>query len=353
MSIDVRTWEDSSGTDFEREDYLRAFVELSPDGIDFERMVLIPEHTGGEGSGDPNDMLKSLDNGPAGAFTTFIADVPDEAATFRVVVEGMTNSGSERIVVDNISVTGVTMVLEPSTVVGRHVFYNDSSFDGDDPVANAADDAAIATDKSALSAGNPATFENYTNFDGGINGIIIDLQDAINAENITLEDLEFHVGNDEDLDSWDTAPTPIVAVRPDEGTGGSARITIVWPDGSIKNQWLEVTVKATFNTGLEEPDVFYFGNAVGDVGNSAYYAVVDDADFNAVGANYPNPAEVENIYDINRDGQVDPTDAVIVRTNYTAGGEPMTMLWAPVPEPSTLTLAAFGLLGLLAFRRRR
>ena len=83
------------------------------------------------------------------------------------------------------------VVTEPSTVVGRHVFYNDSAFDGDDP--------AIATDKSALLAGVPATFENYTNFDGGTNGIIVDIDRLGRSGVITGTDFEFRVGNSDDL----------------------------------------------------------------------------------------------------------------------------------------------------------
>ena len=56
-----------------------------------------------------------------------------------------------------------------SSVVGRNVFYNNSRFDGNDPRATAADDYAIATDKSALLPGQTAKFGNYTSFRGGIN----------------------------------------------------------------------------------------------------------------------------------------------------------------------------------------
>ncbi len=40
-----------------------------------------------------------------------------------------------------------------SRVEGRHIFYNRSSFDGDDPAANAGDDDAVAPDKQALMPG--------------------------------------------------------------------------------------------------------------------------------------------------------------------------------------------------------
>ena len=66
-------------------------------------------------------------------------------------------------------------------VFGRHIFYNHSSFDGNDPAPTQDDDDAIAPDKNALLPGGTATFANYTSFDQGINGVIIDLLGATNA----------------------------------------------------------------------------------------------------------------------------------------------------------------------------
>ena len=59
------------------------------------------------------------------------------------------------------------------------------------------------------------------------------------------------------------------------------RIDITWADGSIKNQWLQITIKATVNSGLASADVFYFGNQVGDLNSSG---LVDLADFNTLAA---------------------------------------------------------------------
>lgn len=44
----------------------------------------------------------------------------------------------------------VGLTLTAATVVDRKLFYNNSSFDGNNAAANASDDAAIAIDKSAL-----------------------------------------------------------------------------------------------------------------------------------------------------------------------------------------------------------
>src|SRR6476646_9448389 len=77
---------------------------------------------------------------------------------------------------------GPRATLEPlegrallSTVVGRFVFYNESTFDGNGAAADARDVAAIAPDKAALLPGHTATFANYTGYSRGINGIGFDI----------------------------------------------------------------------------------------------------------------------------------------------------------------------------------
>jgi hypothetical protein len=55
-------------------------------------------------------------------------------------------------------------------------------------------------------------------------------------------------------------------------------VTIIWANNAIEKQWLQITVKATANTGLATADVFYFGNAVGEVGNSTVNAAVNGFD---------------------------------------------------------------------------
>ena len=80
----------------------------------------------------------------------------------------------------------------------------------------------------------------------------------------------FRAGNTADPSTWPLAPRPNrVVVREGAGTGGSDRITVTWPEGALQNTWLQVTVKATRDTGLTEPDVFYFGDAVGDTSGSS------------------------------------------------------------------------------------
>jgi hypothetical protein len=207
-----------------------------------------------------------------------------------------------------------------ATVAGRHVFYNASAWDGNDLAANPADDGAIAPDKDALLPGQTAVFRNYTSYSKGINGIMVDIL-ALGGRTPSVSDFIFKVGNDNNPSAWSNAQVPSsIAVRAGAGVGGSDRITIIWANNAIQKQWLQVTVLATANTGLPVPDVFYFGNAIGECGNSAVNAQVDLAD--EIGArnnprDFLHPAPITDPYDYNRNGRVDLADEIIARNNGT------------------------------------
>ncbi|MHB0960644.1 MAG: M28 family peptidase [Pirellulaceae bacterium] len=210
-----------------------------------------------------------------------------------------------------------------ATIVGRSIFYNNSYFDGN-PTVGRDDDNAIALDKQALLPGQPATFANYVSYSKGINGIMIDF-DALPGS-LTTADFQFAVGNTATPESWTAGPQPTINIRRDVGPELVDRVVLVWPDapnpGSITKQWLQVTVLANERTGLADPDVFYFGNAMGDsgLGNTTTRAYVDGVDF--AGArdnshNFANRALIDDAFDYNRDSFVDGTDLAIVRDNNT------------------------------------
>ncbi len=98
-------------------------------------------------------------------------------------------------------------------------------------------------------------------------------------------------------------------------------MTIVWADNAIPNKnWLEVTVKASLTTtGLATDDVFYFGNSIGETGNSVSNTNVDATDEIAARNNPKNSllgfATVTNVHDFNKDRSVNATDELIARNN--------------------------------------
>jgi hypothetical protein len=95
---------------------------------------------------------------------------------------------------------------------------------------------------------------------------------------------------------------------------------VTWNDGQITKTWLRTTLLANSDTGLAAADVFYFGNAPGESGNSATNTFVDGSDF--AGArdnfrNFLNRAPIYCPYDYNRDSFVDGSDMAIARDNWT------------------------------------
>ena len=202
------------------------------------------------------------------------------------------------------------------TVIARQVFYNNSAFDGNDPAANAADDAAIAENKIALlpASGETTGIPQYTSYAKGINGIMVDIAGAF--ETPTIDNFEFKVGNQSNLSGFTGAPVPTsVTVRPGAGVDGSDRVTIIFADGAIVGKWLQVR-------HIPSSDVFYFGNAIGETGNNdGVDALVTPADEIEVRNNPAtlavSSASIINPCDFNRDKKVGPTDAIICRNNGT------------------------------------
>jgi len=217
----------------------------------------------------------------------------------------------------------------PPGVVGRHVFYNHSSFDGYHAAADAADDGAIATDKAALLPGQAATFANVTSFAKGINGVMVDIAGLPEGVALTADDFEIG-GNG--------TPPATVSVRRGAGAGGSDRVTLTWPDYNpltdpptmaVGNGWLRVTVKANGRTGLAAPDVFSFGNLIGEVGDSSSAAGwrVNAIDLGAVKRALNASATITGTTDFNRDGRTNALDLGIAKRW-------LNLTLAPPPAPA-------------------
>ena len=205
-------------------------------------------------------------------------------------------------------------------VIDYHVFYNNSAFDGHDSRPNAEDDKAIAFDKEPLLPGGVATFDNYTSYSRGINGIMVDVAGLPADYAPDAGHFEFALGNGNDPSSWLPGPDPTtLALRKNAGTDGSDRITIAWEDYAIGKQWLQVTVLED-DLGLAANNVFCFGNAVAEAGNHPGDAQVTVTDLLLARNNPRNfmvPAEVDFPYDYNRDGRVNSTDVLLARNNQT------------------------------------
>jgi len=212
-----------------------------------------------------------------------------------------------------------------------------------------------------------ATFINYTSYTRGINGIMVDVTDATILDEAAVAliladqpedqaaiqaifdaigtDFSFKVGNSNDLDDWTdlTAPNlPAVTVRPGAGNGGSDRITLVWPDNTIQQEWLQATIEAGGDLGLVAEDIFYFGNAIGDSGEGNPVGVATTFISDELGARnnphtWENAATVEDAYDYNRDARVFISDELVAREHQTTFLTGLKLITAPAPHASTAT----------------
>jgi len=212
--------------------------------------------------------------------------------------------------------------LNDALVLNRKLFYNRSlsTFFGDgsgNPI-NAIDDSKVA-----LLPGQLTSFANYTNVANGINGLIVDVD---GRTTFSAADFQFA--------TWDgiagggfvaATATPIVSAISGGGLGGSARIKIEFDNAAVRNTWLRVTVLANLNTDLASDDVFYFGNAVGDLGignvGDPILVRTNATDTSVVRQNQStglNSVGITSIYDFNKDGRVNATDTSIVRQNQAS-----------------------------------
>ena len=252
-----------------------------------------------DGDFGANFLMASMNGGNDAAFNFITFDQPNGLLNFQPA--GSVSQGT-------------------ASVVAHKIFYNNSAWDGNNTAANVLDDNAIAPDKSVLTAGHAPGFANFSSYSKGINGIMIDVANLAFAPNAS--DFTVQVGNSNNASNWILGPTPTITVRPGAGVNGSSRVELTWPDGTIKNEWVAITVKADANTGLAAPDSFFFGNLVGASGQgtlgTAYTISVTDltAAQNDLHT-FMNPAGLNDTQDYNRDGRVDATDQIIAR--YTSG----------------------------------
>ena len=213
------------------------------------------------------------------------------------------------------------LIIRETEVVGRHLFYEGSEMG-----------QAIAKDKRPLLPGQSASFANYSSYDKGINGLAVDVVNLIGVP--TIDDFEFTMGRNADFDSWVAAPSPTSFDFVAGGGGpGTDRVLIRWADGDILNRWLKVTIAANETTGLPSADVFYFGNAPGDTGDSLTNALVNATDVVNTRDNKKGPfngAAIDDPYDFNRDGLVNATDVVFARDNITSPFTALQLITPPL-----------------------
>ena len=253
-----------------------------------------------------------------------------------VTATGLSLSGADapNYSVNTTATTSADITAPASTIVTRGIRYLGAT--------GSSASSSLATDKVALLPGQTSSFANYTNYSLGLNGIVVDLNGlpsgTTNAQ--MLASLQFARWDGIAVAGFVALPgaaVPSASIVTAGGAGSSDRVVISFPDNTVQNTWLRVTVLANAFTGLSANDVFYFGNVIGDfnVGNttgSTGRIRVNATDTGAVRVNQstlPNSAPVTNIYDVNRDGRVNATDTGLVRSNQQTLG-----IVAPITAPA-------------------
>lgn len=228
--------------------------------------------------------------------------------------------------------------LAPPSVRGRHVFDNNSAWDNNEVAATATDDAAVAPNSNKWAylpgTGQAASYGNYTNYSRGLNGIMIDVVNLPGTP--TAADFEFRIGNNNAPATWASLPSFSVAsvlIRRGAGVDGSDRVTIIFADNAIRNQWLQVRMLNTAQTGVG--DVHYWGHQTGETGSpnaAGTAAVVDITDVSDV-RNHPrsglSPAPIDFPYDLDRDRRVDISDVSIARNSPASGLTALRLVTIP------------------------
>jgi hypothetical protein len=249
---------------------------------------------------------------------------------------------------------GPAVAAAPADVYGRYLFYNHSALDGYGAGADARDDAAIVPNAYPLPGTGIVGF-NTTTYSRGLNGVMIDFARLPAGAVLGADDFEFRRGPGDSAATWAAAPAPSqITVRRGAGVAGSDRVTLVWPDAgtganaAVANAWLQVTVKATPDTGLSRPDVFSFGNLVGEVifRGGARVQLEDVLRVRSLLDKPATGAAAE--CDFDKSGRVDARDLAAARRNLGRTLGSLYEVPAP-PAPAASVLSA----DRLTFMRRR
>jgi probable HAF family extracellular repeat protein len=246
------------------------------------------------------------------------------------------NVGGDYGITSWVAVLGTPLGQPKAQVQGRHIFYNDSAFDGGNPAANSADDAAIPPDKQVLLPGAAMSQQNVTNYSRGVNGVMVDVLNLPADRSVGADDFEIKFGNNGTPSTWADAPAPVVTVRRSPIPEAPARVTLTWPQGGVRNAWVRVTVKADADTGLSAPDTFYVGNLVGETADTSTPRVnaIDVVETRAALGREPVP--ITSRFDFDHNGAVNATDMKYVRGNQLAR---LYQFAAPASAASVPTLA--------------
>lgn len=317
-----------------------------PCGIDLGDVAIIEGQINMDGMGAGTFKLVLT----PGSGTNLIKNVACDQDPGAFAVAAATNGG-DTVAGDDITFTVDCGGACSRTIVGRHVFYNNSFYDTASTACNNTfnggqpcnDNSAVAPNVIALlpgqapivpPLGTQGVNSNYSSYTKGINGIMVDVQyagcAALPAGPLTAPQIaatfEFVEGGRAVSNAFTGAvrvPTS-ATVAPHPTLANTDRITIIFADNSSTNsRWLRTRVLAGGAIdGLGAEDRFYFGLAKAEYmsvsSTNALTNNVDQGDAQSHPRSFLNRAPIDYSYDSNRDSLVNNVDQSEAQSNPTS-----------------------------------
>jgi hypothetical protein len=218
--------------------------------------------------------------------------------------------------IDNVKVSVMDAPAPEATIENAFVYHDKWSGQGS-PI-----DAGKSLHKEGDSP-STLTYDNLINTARGINGIGFDILGLADAGALSASDFEFQMSPPGAFSEggnppagWASAPPPS-SISVTEGSPD--QVLILWPDDSIKNRWLRVTVKANAVTGLAADEVYYLGHLLGETtGPLGSLYTVAFADISEIRAGTGQTVNSSSPLDIDKNGTVSFADISVMRANVGA-----------------------------------
>jgi len=281
-----------------------------------------------DGTAEGTEMVANLTGDSGGSNPRVIGDLGDGKL---LVLATTAAHGRELYVLD--------LASAQTSIEAAAVYHAGSSF------STSGIENALDTNKQLAKEGNEPltlTYDNLINSSRSINGLVFDIQNLPGSPsaNLIVADFEFQmsptgafVEADHPPAGWGVAPVPSSISVVAGSQGSSDRVVLQWPDNAIANRWLRVTVKATANTGLTQPEVYYIGHLLGETtGASGGVYTVSFADVSPIRAAVGQSVNAGSIHDIDKNGTVAFADISAMRSNV---GVQLTNITIPAGNASS------------------
>jgi sialidase-1 len=206
--------------------------------------------------------------------------------------------------------------MTPAEVVGQYVLHSGYSGGG-----SGIDSQKIVTREGT----GPRTLDlrHLINTEQGINGLVLDVSNLAAPDRLSSNDFRIQLSPSGAFDEssnpvaqWQAGPPPTTV---HVTAGPTSRIVVQWPDRTIMNRWLRITLLANENTGLPEPATFYVGHLLGEVTGAIQSTFsVSFTDIVPIRSAVGQLVGPDSILDIDKNGVIAFSDISAMRPNIGA-----------------------------------